>query len=348
MGEADVQDLGTASDAHRNIGRPMSTLSIIIVSYNTRDLLRSCLSSVFEHAKEENPEVIVVDNNSNDGSVDMLQSTFPRVKVVANTENRGFAAANNIGIRMATGELILLLNPDTELLPQCLSNALTYMKNNSRVGILGCKLLNSDGTVQQSARDVPSLWTLLLEISLLYKVLPHSGLLRNPWVTAADQEQEVDVVKGAFLMTRRSIFETVGYLDERFFLYSEEQDWCVRAKQHGWRIVYYPKASIVHHERASSKPGPDSTKYLIYDSEFLYFFKHHGRSYAIAALLLMWIGILLRLFVWAFLGILRSLGISTIPETSSRTVDYWYTLVRLTKRLLRPTKVGKESSVVSS
>jgi hypothetical protein len=278
----------------------------------------------------------------------MLQSTFPRVKVVANTENRGFAAANNIGIRMATGELILLLNPDTELLPQCLSNALTYMKNNSRVGILGCKLLNSDGTVQQSARDVPSLWTLLLEISLLYKVLPHSGLLRNPWVTAADQEQEVDVVKGAFLLTRKSIFETAGYLDEQFFLYSEEQDWCVRVKRWGWRIMYYPAANIIHREGASSKPGPDSAKYLIYDSEYLYFVKHHGKFYAMAALLVMWTGILLRLCIWTLLAMVRSLGISAIPETSSRIADYRYTFVRLTNRILRPIRTSRPGMVVSS
>jgi GT2 family glycosyltransferase len=326
----------------------MSTLSIIVVSYNTRELLRSCLASIFEHAKEENPEVIVVDNNSSDGSVDVVRSVFPRIKVIANEENRGFAAANNIGVRIATGEMVLLLNPDTELLPQSVSSALTYMRNNSDVGILGCRILSPDGTVQQSARDVPSLWTLLMETSFLYKVLPHSGLFRNPWVTLTDQEQDVDVVKGAFLLTRRSIFEAVGYLDEQFFLYSEEQDWCVRVKRHGWRIVYYPAANIIHREGASSKPGPDSTKYMVYDSEFLYFVKYHGKAYAMTALLLMWIGILLRLVVWAFLAMVRRLGISVFPEASSRTIDYWYTLVRLTKRLFRPVKVVGLGTVLSS
>lgn len=345
MGEEDVQDFETASDANRNIGRPMSTLSIIIVSYNTLDLLRSCLSSVFEHAKVENPEVIVIDNNSNDGSVDMLRSTFPQVKVIVNTENRGFAAANNIGIRMATGQLILLLNPDTELLPRCITNALTYMHNNSNVGILGCRILNPDGTVQQSARDVPSLWTLLIEITFLYKILPHSGLLRNPWVTAADQEQEVDVVKGAFLMTRRSIFETVGYLDERFFLYSEEQDWCVRVKRHGWQIMYYPGATIIHREGASCRPGPESPKYLVYDSEFLYYLKHHGRTYALAALFLMWVGVLLRLVLWSFLGMIRKCGITSFPESAPRVTDYWYSIVRLTRRLLRSRTISIPETV---
>jgi GT2 family glycosyltransferase len=313
----------------------MPKLSIIIVSYNTCHLLQSCLESVFKQEDFNDCEVIVVDNCSTDGSIEMLQSHFAQVKLIVNQENRGFAAANNIGLSYATGKYILLLNPDTELESNVLLKCLSFLKQNQDVGVLGCKIVNPDGSIQPSARDKPSLWTLILENSFLYKLLPHSGIFRNPWVTDTDKEQNVDVVKGAFLMTRRTIFETVGLFDERFFLYSEEQDWCVRVKEEGWRIVYFPEARIKHYEGASSKPGLNSSKYIIYESECEYYRKHHGSIYANIALAIIWAGILLRFIVWSVILFVSILGFAHHPEASERPRHYWYTLVRLARYSFR-------------
>lgn len=259
----------------------------------------------------------------------MMRSSFPRVELLENSENRGFAAANNQALKFARGKFMLLLNPDTELLPDVLSATIAYLRSHPDVGIVGCKILYPNGSVQQSARELPTLWTLFLENTLLYKFLPHSGLFRNPWITDTEKEQEVDVVKGAFFLTKRETLDSVGLFDERFFLYSEEQDWCFRAKQKGWRIVYLPVAGITHYEGGSSQPGCNSGRLLVYDSEYEYYKKHFGKTYAILARVIMFLGVLLRLILWSSILVADRLRLRPYTHAKERSLLYWYALIYL-------------------
>jgi hypothetical protein len=255
--------------------------------------------SIRDHAQNVKHKVIVVDNNSSDGSVEMVLSRFRGVHLIRNERNIGFAAANNIGMRVAEGPYVLFLNPDTILTPHALTKAIDYLNRHEAVGVLGCKLLNTDGSFQPSARDFPTLWSVLLESTFLYKLLPHFKGIGNPWVLSAEQPVNVDVVKGAFFLVRRKALEQVGGFDERFFLYSEEQDWCLRARKLGWSVVYYPDVHIFHRDGAAGSSGPNSSKFMLYESEGKYFRKHYGAFSSLAARSLMVIGIVLRVVLWA-------------------------------------------------
>ena len=304
----------------------MVKLSVIIVSYNTRDVLMRCLESVFAHTEGLVLEVIVVDNNSIDGSPTMVEETFPAVTLIRNKANIGFAAANNVGLRSASGEFILFLNSDTVVVHDALRKSVSHLLEHPEVGILGCKLLNADGSIQPSARDFPTLWSLFLESLFVYRVLPHRGVFRNPWITDLDTEQQIDIVKGAFLLTRRSVLDDVGPLDERFFLYSEEQDWCLRANQRGWKAIYWPHAEVFHLDGASTNIALNSRRFLIYDSETEYFRKHFGRAYATVARTLMVIGILSRLVLWTLAAGAAHLFSGRSSSASLQARRYWYAL----------------------
>lgn len=312
----------------------MAELAVIIVSYNTKDLLRTCLESLCREVGSSDAHIMVVDNGSTDGSEAIVRKQFSRVQWVENGKNLGFAAAINIGVKKSSGEYILFLNPDVTVLEGGLSKTLKYIHQHSEVGIVGCKILSPDGSVQQSARELPTLWTLFLENSFLYKLLPHTGLLRNPWVTDVDREQEVDIVKGAFLVIRREALESVGGLDERFFLYSEEQDLCLRVKKAGWNVMYVPVPAIVHYEGGSSVPGKNSSKLMVYESEYKYFRKHYGTFYAKAASAIMVGGLVTRIFVWFIVMSASLLRSGMRKQAKERVVSYWYALGRSVKVIL--------------
>jgi GT2 family glycosyltransferase len=209
------------------------------------------------------------------------------------------------------------------------------MREHPAVGILGCKVMNPDGTEQPSARELPTLWTLFLENSYLYKRFSHSGLFRNPWITEVEKEQEVDVVKGAFLLSRREVLDQVGGMDEQFFLYSEEQDLCLRVKQSGWKVVYLPIAGILHVEGGSSLPGPNSARLVVFESEYKYFKKHKGVLYAKGACLIMLVGSLMRIIAWWSLVGVRILRRQDVAAAKARALSYWYSLGRLLSILVR-------------
>ncbi|MBI1807852.1 MAG: glycosyltransferase family 2 protein [Ignavibacteria bacterium] len=309
-------------------------LSVIIVNYNTRGLLRNCLESLFKNGEEIYYEVIIVDNDSSDGSREMITRDFPTARLICNSENSGFAKANNVGLEAATAEFILLLNSDTVITAGNLSSSISYMHTQPDVGILGSKVLNPDGTIQQSARDFPTLWTLFLETFFLYKILPHSGLFRNPWITDTDKEQDVDVVKGAYFLTRRKLIDEIGALDERFFLYSEEQDWCLRAKRSGWRVVYLPSIATYHHDGGSSSIHRNSPKYYLFDSEFKYFQKHFGSASAVAARLLMFIGVVSRLLLWLPSGVIHNVAHNHSARAWDKVRYYWFAVLHLLKSVI--------------
>lgn len=239
-------------------------------------------------------EVIVVDNASTDGSAEMVQAEFPGVHLVANDENRGFPAANNQGLAVAQGRYIFLLNPDTEVLGDGLATMVAFADTHPDVGMLGPQLLNPDGSVQSSRRRFPTLATAFFESTWLQPYAPHRVLERYYVEDRPDDiVQEVDWVYGAAMMARREAIEQVGPMDEGFFMYSEELDWCRRFRGAGWRVVYLPTAQVVHHEGKSSEQIVAARHIHFQTSKVRYFRKHHGR---VAGGVLRWF--LLGNYVW--------------------------------------------------
>lgn len=219
-------------------------LSIIIVSWNCREQLRANLNSL-NKSTGLNFEIFVVDNASSDGTVAMLQAEFPQINLIANDQNFGFAKANNQALRLAQGNFILLLNPDMLLESHSLVDAVTWLKANPQASVTGFKLIKPDGTVIRQVRSFPKLIDQLLIVLKLPKLMP--ALLDN-YIRADfdyDQASAVDSIRGSFFLMRRQVLETVGYLDERFFLWFEEVDYCQRVWRAGQQVWYSPAVTVV-------------------------------------------------------------------------------------------------------
>ncbi|NIN66421.1 MAG: glycosyltransferase [Anaerolineae bacterium] len=259
-------------------------LSIIVVSWNVRDLLRACLKSVTKslssgRGQTLSCQVIVVDNDSNDGSVEMLKEAFPEIHVIANDRNLGFTKGNNQGLALSDARYVLLLNPDTEVVGDALGEMVAYMDDHPTAGALGPQLLYPDGQVQSSRRRFPDLRTAYVESTFLQSWFAQSGTLERYYVLdrSDDETQAVDWLVGACLLIRRETLEEVGSLDESYFMYSEELDWCYRAKKRGWEVVYLPTAQAIHHVGKSSEQVLPVQHIQFQRSKVLFFKKHHGR-----------------------------------------------------------------------
>lgn len=257
------------------------TVSIIIVNYNTKRLLRSCLESVYAGANGTPFEIHVADNNSHDGSVAMLKAEFPRVNIVENQSNLGFSKASNGLIARTAADYILLLNPDTLILGDAIERVVAYMEEHREVGICGCRVLNADGTLQLACRrSIPTPKVAFYRLSGLSRLFPGNRTLAKYNLTYEDPEKthEVDAVSGSFLMIRRRTIQDIGLLDERFFMYGEELDWCLRAKQAGWSVVYYPEAQIIHYKGESTKYNCRKAAFEFYRAMYLFHRKHFARN----------------------------------------------------------------------
>ncbi len=238
------------------------TISIIIVSFNTSELLQRCLEAVQQESSMINTEIIVIDNNSKDGSADVVEHKFPKVRLIRSSKNLGFAAANNLGFTYAKGDYIILLNPDAFLTPNALINAINYIDKNPTIGLAGARLIGEDGDWQPSARMFPSLLNHLLNLSGLAAKYPQSrffGRVDYTWANH-DQAMSVDWVPGAFSIIRRNVLEQIGFFDEQFFLYYEEVDLCCRIKAAGYSIWYLPDVTVVHVGGACSEALSDLTR----------------------------------------------------------------------------------------
>lgn len=255
----------------------MNDVSIIIVNWNVRDLLAACLRSIERYHGALSIEIIVVDSASTDGSVEMMQQNFPDVKLLAQTENVGFVGGNNIGLKEATGRYLLLLNPDTQLHPHALTGMVEYMDAHPEVGILGPHTLNTDGTHQSSRRRFPTLLTAMFESTWLQGYAPDS-MLEKFYVRDLpdDGTYEVDWVQGSALLARREVYEQIGGLDSRYVMFFEELDWCKRAKNHGWRVVYKGDSYITHHGGQSTEQVSTRRHIHFQHSKLRYFRKFHG------------------------------------------------------------------------
>lgn len=274
--------------------QPLLTLSIIIVNWNTRDLLRACLKSIYATLDETSFEVFVTDNASSDGSADMVEAEFPEVQLIRSAKNLGFSAANNLGLRQASGEFVMLLNPDTELRPGSVAHMLSYATDHADVGLIGPKLVMPNGQLQQSGRRFPTFLREVLGITRLFRVVRPWHDKHLSWGRLDfDETVEVDEVAGACMLIRRSALDAIGLLDERFFMYYEDVDLCYRLKKAGWKVMYMGDTEVVHAwAQGAVKAGVLHSNGLMYYSQYLYFLKHHGVIQAVPlrmlSLLLLW------------------------------------------------------------
>ncbi len=234
-------------------------VSVVIVSFNSRDDLRSCLRSILDQTDGVEYEVIVVDNASGDGSAEMVEAEFPQVTLLRRADNAGFAAANNEGIRAARGDAILLLNPDAEFTGNVLPPLYHYLQANPGVGVIGPKLLDDDGSLQLSCRRFPGFATALFNrYSLATRLFPKNPFSTRYLMTDFDHESiaEVDWVSGACMMLARQALDQIGPLDEGYFVYIEDVDLCQRAHRAGYKVVYFPEVAVVHRIARSSSTLP--------------------------------------------------------------------------------------------
>ena len=226
----------------------MKDLSIIIVSFNTREIIKDCLSSVFLSITSISCEVIVIDNGSCDDSVDMIKEEFPQVKLIENSKNKGFAAANNQGFKIASGKYWLLLNSDTVILGDVLRKSFEYMEHNPLVGMMGCRVLNKDKSIQNTCFMWPSLLNIAIQSTGLGRVFPNSKFFKRERMRGwnRDTERKVDSITGCYLLVRAAATIKIGVLDEDFFFYGEETDWCLRFSQAGYEVKFAPVGDIIH------------------------------------------------------------------------------------------------------
>ena len=254
-------------------------LSIIIVSWNVRDLLEKCIKSIYLHTKDLNFEVFVVDNASTDNSAEMIKKEFPQVKLIVNKENAGFGKANNQAYELASGKYVLFLNDDTEIFDNIfLALIHKYERlevDHDKVGMLGCKLLNADKSIQKSVRKNPSLRDQIILLTKLHNVFP--DLLKDYWQLDFDyaKEQEVEQIMGSFMLSKKEIIDEVGSFDENFFVWYEEVDIERRMQKAGYKIFYTPVVECMHVGGVSFNQLMAVKKQLNYNKSMLYYFKKH-------------------------------------------------------------------------
>ena len=304
-------------------------LSIVIVSYNTREILRECLNRVREHGAGIDLETFVVDNASHDGSAEMVAEEFPEADLTASPENLGFAAGNNVALRKASGRFLLLLNSDAYLLPGLLESTIQYMQENPRCGVLGVRLVGQDGKLQPSASGIASRF-------------PDSPILGGPdyaWWDHSDV-REVGWVPGAYFLIRRELTDRIGFLDERYFLYYEETDFCLQTKRAGYQTIFYPDAEVIHLGGESSKTAKKrmsaTGKQLIHlrvKSEFRYYRKNFGlrRVFSAAGVEVLW-----KTVVWVKNALIRD-------EQSSIKKEEAAAILGLIFRTLYEDRFGKKT-----
>lgn len=267
---------------------PMIDLSIIIVNYNVKEFLLNLLDSIGKAANNISIEIIVVDNASDDGSVDAIKEKYPDVILIQSSHNIGFGAANNLALERAKGKYFLLLNPDTIVREDTFKKMINFFEEHPECGIAGCKVLNPDGSLQLACRrGFPGPWTSFTKVMGLSKLFPKSRLFAKYNLTYLDENQtyEVDAVSGAFMMMRREVYEKIGGFDPQFFMYGEDLDLCYRAQKNNFKVYYVHSTEIIHYKGESTKRSSiDETK-LFYDAMHLFVKKHFSSSFIVESIL---------------------------------------------------------------
>jgi len=253
-------------------------LSVIIVNWNTRHMIGDCIASAMASLGTLTAQIIVIDNASTDGSPEMISRRFPQVHLIANDTNRGLAAANNQGMRIARGRYMLLLNPDTVVLDDVLERTVAYARRHPRAGVVGCQVMESADTIQRTCFRFPSPINTLLWVTGAIACFPRSWLAKRAsygrWTR--EDDRDVDVVSGMFMLVRREALDEVGLMDEDYFVFAEEADWCYRFRKAGWRCVFAPVGRILHVDGGSKSTEQASVRmYVEMQRGLLLFHRKH-------------------------------------------------------------------------
>ena len=254
-------------------------VSVIIVSWNARKYLMQCVASLLDQACPYPIEIIVVDNASSDGSADAVTNCYPNVRLIRNTENVGFAKANNIGVSVSSGRYLCFVNSDVKVLPDCINRLVDYCEEHADVGMAGPRIIGRDGKLQRSCRGFPNVWNMFCRALALDSLFPRSkmftGYSLSYW--PHDCLRRVDVLSGCFWLVRREALSQVGLLDETFFMYAEDMDWCRRFWAQHWPVVFVPAAEAIHYGGASSSNSPVRFYIEKQRADLQYWRKHHSR-----------------------------------------------------------------------
>jgi hypothetical protein len=285
----------------------MIDVSIIIVNWNTKALLLDLIESIYQTTKVSLFEIIVVDNDSTDGSIDAVHNSFPRVLTIINSSNLGFAKANNIGIRRAKGRYVCLINSDVKVLDKALDNMVAYMDAHLEIGALAPKTFWNDMNIQQNCREFPNLRNAACQSFYLHRLFPKIRAFRDRTIICDHSTiLPVEALSGCFMMVRQEVIARVGVLDERFFFYSEDVDWSKRIYDDGWKLVYYPRAEVIHYGGASSDNASLQYEIQLLKANWQYWKKHKNVFECSLFWLIKFLGSLMRMGGWLLISLFIS------------------------------------------
>jgi GT2 family glycosyltransferase len=282
-------------------------LSIVVVTWNAKKYVWECLSSLLKLKELDSSEIIVVDNDSSDGTPELVRELFPSTKLIRNDSNLGFGKATNIGIKEATGKFVCLINSDVVVPKGCIESMLRYMEQNQDIGLLGPQMLGPDGLVHRSTMRFPTVWKTFFHALTLDSLFKDSKLFDEFMMRDIrhDKTMDVDVLNGWFWMVRRAALVQVGLLDERFFIYGEDIDWCRRFHLAGWRVVLYHEAAALHYGGASSASAPIRFYIEMQRANLQYWKKHCSRLEIFGFLLNSWLHHMVRILGYGTICILN-------------------------------------------
>src|SRR3989344_1646802 len=287
----------------------LPNISIVICNYNTSKILKNTLSSIYRNTKNISFEIIVVDDGSTDDSVEIIKKYFPKIKVIKNTKNLGYSKSCNIGTKLAKGKYILHLNSDVNFTNDTSLNLiLRFMDENPNICICGCKIIRPDGSLDLACKHaVPTLKNSFFQILNLYKLFPKITSI-NYYMTYLSDNQIAKVGGlGAFMLMRRELIEEIGYLDEEFFIYCEDTDYCYRAIKAGWDLYYFPKITVKHIHGGTTNQFPIKALLIFHKGIFLFYKKHYASKNFFLLNLIVYLGILLRLGLFVIIELLTYL-----------------------------------------
>jgi len=263
-------------------------VSIVIVAWNVRELLYNCMKSVYEQTNGISFEVIYVDNGSKDGSVEMVKKEFPGVRVIENERNEGFIRANNQAIEVAQGRYVLLLNSDTVVLDNAIDKTVAFADAHPDAAVVGCRVLNPDMTLQRSCFMYPSILNMFLAATYLYKIFPKNRFFGREDMTwwEFNETCEVDTVCGCYSLVRKEAIDQVGFMDELYFTYGDDPDWCFRFRKSGWKVMFTPDGQIIHYGGQNTQQKAREFRWQLEGSKLIFMRLHRNRrSFPFACLL---------------------------------------------------------------
>jgi GT2 family glycosyltransferase len=298
-----------------------SKLSIIIVNWKTPELLSQCIDSIVTDALQKEFDIYVVDNASDDNSVEIVSEYYPFVHLIINDDNVGFAKACNQVIPLTDSDYILLLNPDTIVTNNAISRLVAYLDNNPKAAAVGPKILNPDGSLQLACRrSFPDPKAAFFRLTYLSRLFPNNASLARYNLTDKDPNSElsVDALSGSCMMVRTAAIEQVGLLDEDIFMFGEDIDWCWRLKQLGWKIVYRPDAVVYHYHGAASRLRPIGATINLHKGMEVFYRKHMADKYPLSFNLLVYCAIWFRAFVFIIIAYVKQYQVQADPKNVFR------------------------------